>query len=319
MKTVFLCPQSDKALGLFRDIENNPDAIVKYTCYKYDWYRILMKIVYVLKRWFQIDLYLPNFMFDYNIDSIIGANNISRIVVRSNVLEIVPISYLQSARSKGIRCELLLLDSMDAGSHTINKRTVQYMNYTYWDDIVTFDPVDAKRYGFSFNGFNYYSKMPLTETQRIVNDIYYIGSLKGGRGTLINDVYNYLTSNAVKCRFDMRYSNSRDRKKYNQNINWIRKSIPYSNVLKNVSESNCILEILQNNQAGPSLRFFEAVIYNKKLLTNNCHIVDFPYYNPQYMKIFKGTDDIDIEWLLDNSINVEYNYKGDFSPLHMLH
>ena len=112
---------------------------------------------------------------------------------------------------------------------------------------------------------------------------------------------------------------SADGEKYNQNINWIRKSIPYSNVLKNVSESNCILEILQNNQAGPSLRFFEAVFYNKKLLTNNCHIVDFPYYNPQYMKFFKGTDDIDIEWLLDNSINVEYNYKGDFSPLHMLH
>ncbi len=318
MKTVFLCPLSDKSIGLFRDIENNPDAIVKYVCYKYDWCRILMKIVYVLKRWFGIDIYLPAFMFDYNIDSIIGTNNISRLVVRSNVLEIVPISYLQSVRSKGIQCELLLLDSMDAGSSTI-KKTIQYISYAYWDDIVTFDPVDAKRYGFSFNGFNYYSKMPLTETQSIVNDIYYIGSLKGGRGTLIDNVYNYLTSKAVKCRFDMLYSNSRDRKEYNQIINWIRKSIPYSDVLKYVSESNCILEILQNNQAGPSLRYFEAVFYNKKLLTNNCHIVNFPYYNPHYMKIFKEPDDINIDWLLDNSIDVEYNYQGDFSPLHMLH
>lgn len=317
MKTVFLCPQSDKALGLFRDIENNPDSFVKYVGNKYDWCRILMKIVYVLRRWFGIDINLPSFLFDYNIDSIIGTNNSSRLIVRSNVLEVIPISYLQSFRTRGIRCELLLLDSMDTGSSTI-KRVAKLISYDFWDSIITFDPVDAEKYGFSFNGFNYYSKMPVIGTQSIDNDIYYVGSLKGGRNTLIDDVYNYLTSNTVKCRFDMLYSNSRDIKNFNQNINWIRKSIPYTDVLKYVSESNCILEILQNNQAGPSLRYFEAIFYNKKLLTNNCHIVDFPYYNPQFMKIFKELDDIDVDWLLDNSIHVEYNYKGDFSPLSML-
>ena len=66
-------------------------------------------------------------------------------------------------------------------------------------------------------------------------------------------------------------------------------------------------------QYGPSLRYFEAVCYNKKLLTNNPCVVDLPYYDPRYIQVFNNPSDIDIDWLREDC-TVDYGYKGDFSP-----
>lgn len=88
---------------------------------------------------------------------------------------------------------------------------------------------------------------------------------------------------------------------------------PYEEVIQSVVNTNCILEVMQDNQEGATLRYLEAVVYNKKLLTNNKSITTFPFYNPQYMKIFETVDDIDINWIKNQDV-VDYGYKDEFSP-----
>jgi hypothetical protein len=91
------------------------------------------------------------------------------------------------------------------------------------------------------------------------------------------------------------------------------KWVSYEKILSETISSNCILEILQNNQHGATLRYFEAVCYNKKLLTNNKDIIYYPFYNPKWMKVFTNISEIDIEWLRTNE-NIDYKYNGEFSP-----
>ena len=91
----------------------------------------------------------------------------------------------------------------------------------------------------------------------------------------------------------------------------------YEEVLGGVLRSKVILEILQEGQSGPSLRYYEAVCYNKKLLSNNPNIVHFPYYDSRYMRYFSSPEDIDIAWITEDC-DVDYHYKGDFSPVNML-
>lgn len=93
--------------------------------------------------------------------------------------------------------------------------------------------------------------------------------------------------------------------------------IPYEKVLADVLNSDVILEVVQEGQRGPSLRYYEAVCYNKRLLTNNPDIKSFPYYDSRYMKIFKDADDIDLNWIKKKQ-KIDYRYRGDFSPLNML-
>ena len=92
---------------------------------------------------------------------------------------------------------------------------------------------------------------------------------------------------------------------------------PYKEVLESTLKANCILEIVRPGQVGFTLRTFEAVVYNKKLLTNNENIKDFKFYNPQYMKIFKKIEDIDWKWVHE-TLNVDYHYDDSFSPLRFI-
>lgn len=316
MKLLLICPESDQSLGLFSDLYGNQSVIVKYVNLKKKCFRWIRKGIYTLRYLTGLNLSVPSCIFDYDIKQYLRFG-VERIIVRSNVLEYIPITYFQSLRNKGYKCEVLLLDSMNAGSYTI-KLTRKYLLPGYWDKITTFDPVDAKQYGFSFNGFHYYSKKNIEfNNSRKSYDLYYIGSTKGNRSSIVNGIFKFLDSKNVHCRFDMLVSNIDQNKIFDEKIQCFRKSIPYSDVLKKVNESNCVLEILQENQSGPSLRYFEAIVYNKKLLTNNTHIVNFPFYNPRYMKIFASTNDIDINWLIQD-MTVDYKYKDDFSPIHIL-
>ena len=81
--------------------------------------------------------------------------------------------------------------------------------------------------------------------------------------------------------------------------------------------AKCILEIVQKGQVALTLRPYEAVAYNKKLLTNNKTILNFKYYNPKYMRYFEKVEDIDWNWVKCDD-GVDYNYQGDFSPRYLL-
>ena len=63
-----------------------------------------------------------------------------------------------------------------------------------------------------------------------------------------------------------------------------------------------------------SLRYFEAIVYNKKLLTNNPEVVELPYYDERYMRVFESIEDIDVDWVKAIE-KIDYKYKGEFSPL----
>ena len=95
------------------------------------------------------------------------------------------------------------------------------------------------------------------------------------------------------------------------------KRIPYSEVVEKNKASNCILEIISSGQSGASLRYYEAVCYNKKLLTNNKNVVNLPFYNPDYIHVFEKPEDIDWDWVKER-IQVDYHYDGRFSPTHLI-
>lgn len=77
------------------------------------------------------------------------------------------------------------------------------------------------------------------------------------------------------ARFDVVSPNAQ---KNESGLKYLKSKIRYLQVVSRVKSSNCILEVLQTNQKAQSLRYFEAIVYNKKLLTiiqglQNYHIM----------------------------------------------
>lgn len=214
-----------------------------------------------------------------------------------------------------IKIVLYLINSMDAKSPIMNGVRPQ-INRFKWDNTYSFDPKDSKRYGYVYMPYVYYSKheMPKLPSNEEKYDVYFVGGMKGGRATLLEDLYSFLVANGVKCCFDMmRMHEGGDIDNSISGINYYRHWFPYEEVLTKLNSSNCILEVLQEGQKGTSLRYFEAVCYNKKLLTNNDDVVTYPFYNPHYMRIFHTIADVDLDWL-KKDMHIEYCYDGEFSP-----
>jgi hypothetical protein len=94
------------------------------------------------------------------------------------------------------------------------------------------------------------------------------------------------------------------------------KKLSYRNTLSLISQSKSILEIVQENQSGLTLRSMEALFFNKKLLTNNASIKNYDLYSKENIFII-GEDDINriSEFvntpfkILDKDILEQYDFK----------
>lgn len=225
------------------------------------------------------------------------------------------VKYLKCFKNqhKNVRLYALVTDSMHASSPHMNLVREKLFS-DVWDRVLTYDKYDAEEYGFTWFGYTYYSSYDFVESDPIASDIYYVGYDKGGRSRIVLDVYQIILSGGGTARFDVVSDKPEDPV---SGLTYLYRKISYPQVIARVKSTNCILEILQNNQRAQSLRFFEAVVYNKKLLTNNPGITELPYYDERFMKVFSTVDEIDIEWLRKRE-NIDYGYNGEFSPIKII-
>lgn len=214
-------------------------------------------------------------------------------------------------RTKDIR--VLLLNSFGAASPSFEpvRKRIDWFDSS---EVYTFDPLEAKAMGFNFYGLQYYSRADMPESGAILYDCYFVGGIKGGRGELIRSLYKSMRESCVDALFECTFMKGEHETTDDSGIKWLHASWqPYKNVLANDLASACVVEILQEGQHAQSLRYFEAICYNRKLLTNNTHVVDLPFYDDRYIRVFHDANDVDMDWLKGRELP-EYGYSNEFSP-----
>lgn len=182
----------------------------------------------------------------------------------------------------------------------------------YFDSIYTFDQNDSKKFQFIYYP-TMYSKINYELSDNKKSDAFFVGVAKK-RLPLLKSIFRKLNESGVNCRFYI--SKVRKSQTANDGIiynNWLS----YEDVLQYVIGSNCIIEVLDQNQVGGTLRMFEAICYNKKILTNNQLIKESKYYNPNFMQIFESVDDINPNFITSD-IKVDYKYDNTFSPINFI-
>ena len=324
-KTLIIAHRHSKHYGLFDDLQGEDRAILRYSILRPINNRLLKLIrrIHFSQKINRIK-YLPYkyLWYDYH-DVLSFATEIQYILVIDLALEDSGlIDVLKKCRSKNPDIIISLYYLNAIGSDGTEKRgdlrnAIDNAKKIKFDEIYSFDIDDAKKFGMRYLGFCYYSKHSIKSNPNPQYDLYYIGRSTLDRNDLFYNVYNVLRSNNCCFDFYIMPRNAEDTRL--PGVKYIESEVrSYQDILNDLQNSKCILEILREKQKGPSLRYFEAVCYNKKLLTTNPEIVNFPYYDYRFMKIFSNPEDIDIEWLKDTSCNVDYHYRGDFSPISLI-
>lgn len=248
-------------------------------------------------------------------------DNNTCVIFSTGALSLTSRSLLKKIKKKSGRMVLLIVDSMHASSWHIKIAKPRIFNFA-WDLILSFDQNDCKEFGFQYLGKNYYSILADVAPSEINSDIYYVGREKRNcnRNQKVIEFQKLFAKNSIICNFNLIDSLINKGKYKDVEVKGLTVSysdIPYEKVVSDVKSSNCIFEIVQDGQAAQTIRYFEAVCYNKKLLTNNFNICNFPFYNSSFMKCFSTFDDIDLEWVRRKE-NIDYGYSNEFSPVKIL-
>lgn len=162
----------------------------------------------------------------------------------------------------------------------------------YYDVVYAFDLEDAQKYGFKYS--------PLIYSENIIKDVtvfeqvFYVGRAKDRYNALI-EAFQKIEALGVSQEMYIfgvkeEQQTHKDKITYNQ-------MIPYYDVLKKIQGSTCLLDIIQGESTGYTIKVCEAVYYNKLLITTNEKIKEAPFYNKGFIKVIRDADDIEENFL----------------------
>lgn len=235
------------------------------------------------------------------------------------VTSAMPASVLHALKKRypHVRFALYYYDGVNTGASFL--ADFVRAQFTF-DFLYTFEKPDAEKYGFKYWP-SPYSALLNIPAQQAEKDLYFCGrSGNAVRRAIYLDVLEKCRRNAVNADMDILVlKNPDDYCRFTDiaRIHGAGDIVPYPKVLERTLQAKCILDVVLPYHTGLSLRPYEAVCYNRKLLTNNRSILKFPYYDSRYMQYFEKVEDIDWDWVKED-IEVDYHYDGEFSPLRLL-
>lgn len=166
----------------------------------------------------------------------------------------------------------------------INECTKKYLEDKNIHEFWTFDSNDAKRYMINYNS-QFYTKNIKLDKDNLEYDVLFLGRAKNRKDMILN-LGEKLKEKGINSK-NIIIENEKD-------------FVPYEDYLKLLAKTKTILDIVDGNQSGLTLRCMEALFFNKKLITNNLDIENYDFYNPKNIFILGKDDMNNIKQFIDS-------------------
>lgn len=183
-----------------------------------------------------------------------------------------------------------------------------------YSKVYCFDSSSCERWNLLYNNqFYFFPDEEILEIQKnakIVSDIYFIGADKG-RFEVLEKLAKILSDMKLKYEFEVLSDKKIEKDSF---IKILNKPKDYIDIIKKISRTRCILEIVKKEQDGISLRVLEALFLNKKLITNNQKIKEYDFYRKENIFVL-GDDKIDNlkEFLNSSFYEISDDIKRNYS------
>ena len=232
------------------------------------------------------------------------SNTLSKIILRKNPkIKKRQDFILETLRKKGIQDQILVINPGIIEIkylEEIKKFTPKYIAYLYdsvernssehllnglFDEIYSFDNMDAKKYDLLLiSNYNYLEIQPTSNQNNIKNEVLYIASFdkRFKKALELKKIFTQLGVSFKLVVVGKKTTLFKLKKSFSKSIKGLilkRKRINQNELQKLYSETNIVLDIVQENQTGLSFRVFETMAFQKKLITNNKSIMEYDFYN----------------------------------------
>lgn len=180
----------------------------------------------------------------------------------------------------------------DIASADLNRKRFMETTHDAVDYIVTYDYGDAERYGLRYHNVPF-SLPNIHMEEKNEYDVCFIGKAKNRLSEIIA-AYKYMIRNGINCKFIVVGAKRKDRLK-EDGIVFLYQNIGYDKYLETVKKSKCILEIIQKDSDGATLRVYEARLLGKLLLSNNGSLKNNVFYDSRFMRIYEDIEKVNLK------------------------
>ena len=225
----------------------------------------------------------------------------------------LPIDYLRYLKDRYSDCRIVLLHrDLIAVAKSIN---TELPGNPIFDLEMTFDKGESEKYNIPYFS-EFESKIEIEPNATMESDVFFAGKAKD-RLPLLLSAYDIFSKAGLRCKYfltgvpiEMRI--------HRPGIEYSDSFMSYKEMLLHSINTKCLLEINQGNCNGYTSRFLEAVIYRKRLITNNTFIKESIFYSPDKIQVVDNISDIKASFVTSGSDFIDYNYNGEFSPFRMI-
>lgn len=215
---------------------------------------------------------------------------------------------------------LYLWDSLANRSHVRN-------NLSMFDRVLSFDHVDAKKYNLILRPLFY--GRGFSKTKHVVKpalyDISFVGTAHSDRFSVVDRVKAQLSSDVtafwylyLQAPWVMHYYRlTKPGMKHARMGDFKFDPLSKAQVQDIFSESNCILDIEHPSQVGLTMRTFETLGAQKKMVTTNVNARDYDFFKPENICIIDRTEpEISVDFLktpfvpVDDATYAKYAIEG---------
>lgn len=130
-------------------------------------------------------------------------------------------------------------------------------------------------------------------------EFYFVGLYWENREKKIDRFISAVSKMEVELSIFIQYNDKSEIK--NPKIKYIKERITFLENLRNVEKADVLLDFVDPIHNGLSIRFFEAIYYKKKVITDNQTVKDYDFYHPD--NIFVLDENFD---QIDSFLNTPY-------------
>ena len=223
--------------------------------------------------------------------------------------DLVPENVLHYARSISDKMIDYQLDGL-----SVSAKILDYDKL--FDQIYVFDEQDVKDYpNYNLKAITNCYFEEANEIHKTI-DFSYIGVNTEDRFELLEQFY--LTLKKINAAYKIQFNLKQDEfhPYHSDKLIMLDKSITYQQSLELSNQSRVLIDLKRNEHNGLSLRFFEAINYHNKIITNNPAVKNYNFYHPNNIFITDFTNFDGLEEFINlpyhklaEEITNQYNFK----------
>ena len=202
--------------------------------------------------------------------------------------DLIPENVLKYARSVSTKMIDYQLDGL-----AVSEKILEYNSL--FNQIYVFDEQDLVDYpDYNLKAITNCFFEEDNSTEKSI-DFSYIGVNTENRFDILSDIYDVLKRINKDFKINFYLKQDEFHAKVSDKLIMLNKPFTYQECLEISNESKILIDLKREEHDGLSLRFFEAMNYNNKIITNNRSVAKYDFYNPNNIFItdFKNLEGLE--------------------------